>query len=484
MKKLLFIFISMFLLVGCGKTKTYKVNFDSDGGTKIKSEIVEENKKVDEPEVPKKDGYIFVSWMLDGEVYDFSSKVTKDITLVSDWEKVNEKEVTYIVKFDSNGGTTIQNQIIKENELVKKPQDPIKNGYVFKGWKMDTVYYNFDTPVIKNIILVADWKKEEPKKEDTKNEEPKKEEEKIPEIKLSTPKLTKGVVAVGEGNIISLELKYEKITNMSGIELYSSTLQNGEYKLVKTISNQKETRFETTLYYGEHLYYKVRAYAETKKGKVYSDYSNIIEYNNKINTPQITKAPSRAAEDGSIYFGLIVDDVETITGVELYVSSAEGGTYKLQQTVTKDKLINGNEIDNVIYPGQNVYYKVRTYTEIKSGKFYSDYSNVINNSASPESITIVFQGGGQSPEGAGFGFKIESSSIADLEIYSSTEENGNYKLLQTVSKNEYDHNTEISVKWNHPSNNYTMYIKVRFKYAEGIYSGFSNIISRKVNISE
>ena len=461
------------------KLLSYKVNFDSDGGTKIKTEIVEENKKVDEPEVPRKDGYIFVSWLLDGEVYDFSSKVTKDITLVADWEKENKKEVTYIVKFDSNGGTTIQNQIIKENESVKKPQDPIKNGYVFKGWKIDTVYYDFDDPVTKDITLVADWEKEETKKEETK-----KEDEKVPEIKLSTPKLTKGVVAVGEGNIISLELKYEKITNMSGIELYSSTSQNGEYKLVKTINNTKETRVETTLYYGEHLYYKVRAYAETKTGKVYSEYSNIIEYNNKINTPKITKSPSRASEDGSIYFGVVLEEIDEVSGVELYVSSSESGTYKLQQIVTKSKLINGNEIDNVIYPGQNVYYKIRTYTETKIGKFYSDYSNVINNSASSESITITFQGGGQSPEGAGFSFKIESSSIADLEIYSSTEENGNYKLLQTVSKNEYDHNTEISVKWNHPSDNYTMYIKARFKYAEGIYSGFSNIISRKVNISE
>ena len=73
-----------------GSTKTYIVKFETNGGNTIKSQTLEKNEKVEEPNVPAKDGYTFVGWYTDKALtqeYDFDTKVTKGFTLYAKWEK-------------------------------------------------------------------------------------------------------------------------------------------------------------------------------------------------------------------------------------------------------------------------------------------------------------------------------------------------------------------------------------------------------------
>lgn len=67
---------------------------------------------------------------------------------------------TYTVSFNTAGGNSIPAQTIAEGGLVSKPNDPIRNGYTFKGWLCEGVAYNFATPVNSNIVLVATWEQE------------------------------------------------------------------------------------------------------------------------------------------------------------------------------------------------------------------------------------------------------------------------------------------------------------------------------------
>ena len=73
--------------------------------------------------------------------------------------KGNPKE--YIVTFDSNGGSSIEAVIVKENEKVTKPKDPTRDGYKFNGWYLNDKSYDFDTKVTENITLKAQWNQEE-----------------------------------------------------------------------------------------------------------------------------------------------------------------------------------------------------------------------------------------------------------------------------------------------------------------------------------
>ena len=65
--------------------------------------------------------------------------------------------VEFTVNFDTDGGSSIESVIVKENEKVTKPSDPIKEGYSFVGWYYNNELYDFDAPVLKNMTLKAKW---------------------------------------------------------------------------------------------------------------------------------------------------------------------------------------------------------------------------------------------------------------------------------------------------------------------------------------
>lgn len=82
------IVLAIVVLTGC--TKKFTVTFNSNGGSSVQSVEVKKGKTVEKPVDPTREGYEFVEWTLDNASYDFSSKVTSDITLVAKWK---EKEI-------------------------------------------------------------------------------------------------------------------------------------------------------------------------------------------------------------------------------------------------------------------------------------------------------------------------------------------------------------------------------------------------------
>lgn len=75
-------------------TKKYNINFDSDGGSKVDTQIIKENGIVTKPQNPTKKGYTFLNWTLNNQVYDFNTRVTKDITLKATWTKIEDSTST------------------------------------------------------------------------------------------------------------------------------------------------------------------------------------------------------------------------------------------------------------------------------------------------------------------------------------------------------------------------------------------------------
>lgn len=66
-----------------------------------------------------------------------------------------ETKTTYKVTFDSNGGSSIDEQTTKD--YINEPSKPTKSGYTFDGWYLNEVHFSFDTKVTKDITLVAHW---------------------------------------------------------------------------------------------------------------------------------------------------------------------------------------------------------------------------------------------------------------------------------------------------------------------------------------
>lgn len=142
----------------------YTVNFDTQGGDFVPRQIVK-NGDVANYVITKKDGYEFLGWYLNNQEYNFNTPVTKQITLVAEWKKIenNDKPAVnrkFKVYFNSNGGTYVKEQEVLENGYVVRPNDPSKSCYDFAGWYTDsnlTNYYNFNTHVTKDITLFAKW---------------------------------------------------------------------------------------------------------------------------------------------------------------------------------------------------------------------------------------------------------------------------------------------------------------------------------------
>lgn len=101
-------------------------------------------------------GYTFRYWEYNGEEYDFATKVTKDITVKAVWDKKGEEK--YTVKFDTNGGTPIDTQLVDNGGVAVKPQpDPVKEGSQFEYWMLDGRQYDFNTKITSHIVLTAKW---------------------------------------------------------------------------------------------------------------------------------------------------------------------------------------------------------------------------------------------------------------------------------------------------------------------------------------
>ena len=77
---------------GSGVVVRHAVTFDTNGGSAVSKHTVTHNTAVTKPADPQKDGYVFAGWFADKELnneYDFSAKVTKDITLYAKWDSID-----------------------------------------------------------------------------------------------------------------------------------------------------------------------------------------------------------------------------------------------------------------------------------------------------------------------------------------------------------------------------------------------------------
>lgn len=68
------------------------------------------------------------------------------------------KDATLVVTFDSDGGSVVEPVDVLPGEKVDLPEEPTKDGFIFQGWQLDGVAYDFDTPVTEDITLIASWK--------------------------------------------------------------------------------------------------------------------------------------------------------------------------------------------------------------------------------------------------------------------------------------------------------------------------------------
>ena len=137
----------------------YTVTYKDSDGTLYATKTVKEGTEASNIEGPEKEGaWSFKYWALEGttEAYNFTTKVTSDITLVPIY--VNG----YTVTFDSNGGTEVASQFVEEGKTIVEPKAPEKEstrGFMWWTTEVDqygnSVPYDLSTPVTGDLKLIA-----------------------------------------------------------------------------------------------------------------------------------------------------------------------------------------------------------------------------------------------------------------------------------------------------------------------------------------
>ena len=163
----------------------YSIVFDSTGGSAIADLKIEKGKKVVKPAAPTRDGYIFVGWMLDDELYDFSSGVTGDITLKAKWELMLPDVNYFTISFSTSGGTEITPITVQEGTTGDVPVSPKREGFKFVEWQLNGLTYDFTKSVFEDITLVAVWEVVEEPEESEKPEKPEEDEKKTYTVKFN-----------------------------------------------------------------------------------------------------------------------------------------------------------------------------------------------------------------------------------------------------------------------------------------------------------
>ena len=141
------------------------VNFYSNGGSPVGRQTLFYGEYVKKPGNPTQAGKTFLGWYSDSECtvpFDFGSPVGGSMGLFAKWGDGDETFCT--VSFETNGGPAITEQKLAAGELPHRPEDPVREGYVFEGWYADAaglIPFSFEEAVTADVKVYAKWTQEE-----------------------------------------------------------------------------------------------------------------------------------------------------------------------------------------------------------------------------------------------------------------------------------------------------------------------------------
>lgn len=294
----------LFILIG---GKKYTVTFDTDGGNTITSVEVKSGSTLGKPVNPNKEGYTFVRWELNGVEYDFSSKVTSDITLKAIWEEKTTTEDVYNITLDIDGKT--QDLKIVNNKITNLPS-PSKEGYNFIGWYDGSKKVSVGDTVSKDTKLTAKFEKvTAPNKDDDSNKSDNKTNTDSSKTNTSnTTTTTKYTVTFNSDG--GSKVTSQKVSKNSKVSRPKNPTKSG-YTFVSWTLNGKEYDFNSKV--TKNITLKA-TWAKNSEVKTYtvtfnSDGGSKVASKKVVDGKTVAK-PSNPTKDGYKFLGWYLEDTK------------------------------------------------------------------------------------------------------------------------------------------------------------------------------
>lgn len=141
----------------------YEVTFNGGNGVLLNGgERVEYPAHLSETKEEDENYYYIYNWYLDGELYDFSTPVTKSMNLTSNGTfTAIEKPKSYTVTFNANNGSANSSVSVLGGTQVARPDDPTKvlanYKYEFIGWYNGETEWDFENEITEDLTLTAKY---------------------------------------------------------------------------------------------------------------------------------------------------------------------------------------------------------------------------------------------------------------------------------------------------------------------------------------
>lgn len=145
----------------------YTVTFETNGGSVVASQQVEEGGKVAKPETdPTKTDFVFSGWCKDAAletVYDFETEtVSSDITVYASWASASDSSVAkFYWNYAGASEEVFASKTFGNNSRIADPGTPEREGYYFAGWYVEdgTTSYSAMKKYSGNQDFYAKWQK-------------------------------------------------------------------------------------------------------------------------------------------------------------------------------------------------------------------------------------------------------------------------------------------------------------------------------------
>lgn len=251
------------------------------------------------------------------------------------------KTPQYVITFETNGGSEIEDIIVNKNDIITKPDDPIKENYIFANWYYNDEIYDFNTPVTEDMVLEARWiiPGEVSGVEIDKTELVLNIGDKTKLTAIVTPEDANDktvtwesdnpdIVSVdSEGNIIALKIGTATITVTTNVNSYTAKIK--VYVQSNTDNEEETANNETT------------NEPENNNNDTVSNNQTSNNNNNKVNSKGETSNNGTTTENKPTKN----DTVINVTGVALnktFLTLTEGNTSQLTATVNPSNATNKN----------------------------------------------------------------------------------------------------------------------------------------------
>ncbi len=162
------LFLFVLLLSACDDTSvSYRILFESNGGSSVSAITTSGNTVLDLPEPPTRPGHVFDGWFFDNNTFEdpfeadsfVDTPLISTITVYAKWQE-DETAVYHLVTFITGEGTATAPVNVLEGNLLVLPPDPTRDGFTFAGWSTSATTmtpFNLETPITSPQTLYAFW---------------------------------------------------------------------------------------------------------------------------------------------------------------------------------------------------------------------------------------------------------------------------------------------------------------------------------------